>query len=302
MKARYMLFALALAPVTAAAQEPPPRVVERWRTAEPQGRLDAQAWVYNRRSRIGVTVNTRADSTDVIGARIEGVTPGGPAAKAGLRTGDIITKFNGTSLVGSRDRMNDEGTSFPGIRLIELAAKVGPGDTVAVEYRRGKDRRNARLVTVEEPGNVVFRRTPDGNGYVFGEPNIIERRVLPKMGEGNLALTTPGFEVFFGSSLFDLELAPLNEDLGQYFGTSEGVLVIRTPRRGELGLKGGDVITAVDGRKASNPSQLMRILRSYDRDESVKFEILRNRKRETVTGKLDQATGERRPVSELYRN
>ena len=301
MKARYMLFALALAPVTAAAQDPAPRIIERWRTVEPQGKLDAQAWVYNRRGRLGVTVNTRADSTDAIGARIEGVTPGGPAAKAGLRTGDIITKLNGTALVGSRDRMNDDATSFPGIRLIELAAKLAPGDTVAVEYRRGKDRHTARLVTAEESASV-FRMVPDQNGYLFGDPNVIERRVLPRTGEGNLARTTPGFEVFFGSSLFDLELAPLNEDLGQYFGTSEGVLVIRTPKRGQLGLKGGDVIISVDGRKASNPSQLMRILRSYDREESVKFEILRNRKRETVTGKLDQGTGERRPAGQLERN
>jgi hypothetical protein len=41
----------------------------------------------------------------------------------------------------------------------------------------------------------------------------------------------------------------------------------------------------VDGRKPANPSHLLRILRSYDRDESFKIEVLRNRKRETVTAK-----------------
>src|SRR5439155_824137 len=54
------------------------------------------------RGRIGVVVNTtRPDSeADKLGAKLEGVTPGGPAAKAGLKVGDIITKFNGTALAG----------------------------------------------------------------------------------------------------------------------------------------------------------------------------------------------------------
>ena len=32
----------------------------------------------------------------------------------------------------------------------------------------------------------------------------------------------------YGSPLADLELAPLNPDLGQYFGASSGVLVTRS--------------------------------------------------------------------------
>ena len=53
------------------------------------------------RGRIGVVVDTRADvAGDKIGARIEGVTPGGPAADAGLKAGDVVTRFNGTALGG----------------------------------------------------------------------------------------------------------------------------------------------------------------------------------------------------------
>jgi S1-C subfamily serine protease len=96
----------------------------------------------------------------------------------------------------------------------------------------------------------------------------------------------PGREFFAGTPLADLELAPLNPDLGQYFGTDEGVLVVSAPKRSELGLKGGDVVVAVDGRKPTGPSHLMRILRSYDKGETFKMDILRNRKRETVSAKL----------------
>ena len=92
---------------------------------------------------------------------------------------------------------------------------------------------------------------------------------------------------FMTDALGDLELAPLNADLGSYFGTTEGTLVIRVPEGSTLGLKGGDVILSVDGRKPSSPASLMRILRSYEAGESIKLEIIRQKKRETVAGKLD---------------
>src|SRR5918996_4361265 len=112
----------------------------------------------------------------------------------------------------------------------------------------------------------------------------------PRMHVDELMDMGPGerFEFLASSPLGDLELAPLNPDLGQYFGTTEGVLVIRAPKDGTLGLKGGDVVQAVDGRKPSGPSHLLRIMRSYDKGETFKLDILRNRKRQTVTARLGE--------------
>src|SRR2546425_10768861 len=92
--------------------------------------------VTDNRGRIGVVVRTDADpETDKVGAKIEGITPGGPADKAGLKGGDVITKFNGTTLAGVK--AEDEDQSGPGIKLVQLARKLTPDDTVQVEYRRG---------------------------------------------------------------------------------------------------------------------------------------------------------------------
>ena len=91
-----------------------------------------------------------------------------------------------------------------------------------------------------------------------------------------------------GSPLGDLELAPVNEDLGSYFGTSDGVLVINVPKDSKLNLKSGDVILSVDGRKPTSPPHLMRILESYDKNETFRIEVMRNHHRETVTGKLEE--------------
>ena len=246
--------------------------------------------VMNRRARLGIKVNLQARDTDSLGAYVESVSPNGPAAKAGIRSGDVITKLDGRSVLagGRAERQRDEQRSLPGLRLIELAAKLEPADTVAVELLRGKERRTVSLVTENEPD--MFTEGPDGDGHPF-----TMRFFSPDgpgsempMPAGDFMDIGPGerFEFLAGSPLGDLELAPLNPDLGQYFGATEGVLVIRAPKDSSLGLRGGDVVLAVDGRKPASPSHLLRILRSYERGETFKLDILRNRKRETVTAHL----------------
>jgi hypothetical protein len=71
-----------------------------------------------------------------------------------------------------------------------------------------------------------------------------------------------------GAIFEGMELADLSPALGQYFGTSQGVLVIRVPRDGEfLKLQDGDVILSIDGRIPENGSHAARILRSYQSGE-----------------------------------
>jgi S1-C subfamily serine protease len=91
---------------------------------------------------------------------------------------------------------------------------------------------------------------------------------------------------FFVSPWGDLKLVSLNPDLGEYFGTKEGLLVVKAPADSSLPLKGGDVIISIGGRKPSSPEQAMRILRSYDKGETVSIEILRKQKRLTVAWRV----------------
>ncbi len=253
--------ALAAWPAALAAQGTPrpPR--------EPRG----FAYSFNdNRGRIGVVVKSDADSeTDKIGAKIEGVTPGGPAAKAGLKVGDIITKFNGTSLAGAK--AEDEEESGPGNKLVELARGLEPGDTVQLEYRRGSDSKKATLVAERLPQFEVFR---------FPQPPAMAMPRMPVMPDMN-------FE-FFGSPWGDLEVVSLNPDLGEYFGTKEGVLVVKAPADSSLPLKGGDVILSIGGRKPTSPSHAMRILRSYEPRETVALDIMRKQKRVTVSWKVPE--------------
>ena len=237
-------------------------------------------FVMNRRARLGLKVNLRARETDSIGAFVDAVTPNGPAARAGIRSGDIITKVDQKSvLTGGQTVTQDARQSSPGLRLIELAAALEPNDTISLEFRRGKERKTVTLVTTDEP-NILIRGRPDGGrSFAF-------RYAPDEGGAGGPDEIFGAMPFLYGSPLADLELAPLNPDLGQYFGTDSGVLVISAPAESRLGFKGGDVVLSVDGRKAESPSHLLRILRSYGDTEGFKAEVLRNRKRVTVDGRM----------------
>jgi S1-C subfamily serine protease len=282
------IFALTSLPSTGLTQEP-----VRDPGPEPiELRLDRGGdrmiqFVMNRRARLGLKVNLRARSSDSLGAYVDAVTPNGPAAKAGIQSGDIITKVDGKSvLAGGQAEASGERESLPGLRLIELAAKLEPNDTIPVEFRRGKERKTVSVVTADEP-DILFRGEPGGRSFAFRyRPDGPRRMVMPLEDELQGQFGGPPFP--YGSLLADLELAPLNPELGRYFGATEGILVISVPKGSELGLKGGDVVLAVDGRKPATPSHLLRILRSYERGESVKLDILRNGKRETVTGRVGE--------------
>jgi S1-C subfamily serine protease len=242
-----------------------------------------------RRAHLGMNVNLRAGDTDRYGALINSVSPNGPADRAGIRSGDIVVALDDESLFDDEHIVTaDDGSSVPGLRLIALASKLDPDDTINVELRRGDRTLRLSLATESWPTMVSEWRTPEGAwGVRFGEDSLLVEfeKAMPRVRTRVLG---PGGNLFFADPLFDLELAPMNAELGNYFGTTSGVLVISVPEGSGLQLKGGDVVLAVDGRTTENPSHLHRILRSYQSNEQFELSIMRNQKRMTVRGALSR--------------
>src|SRR5438045_9622442 len=115
-------------PATSMTQEArQPRVRARPRVRVETGPLGVYSFSGSR-GRIGVVVDTRADAAgDKIGARIEGVTPGGPAEKASLKARYVITRFNGMALRGAA-RAKAE-TPGPGTKLRDVVPSTETGHT-----------------------------------------------------------------------------------------------------------------------------------------------------------------------------
>jgi S1-C subfamily serine protease len=80
-----------------------------------------------------------------------------------------------------------------------------------------------------------------------------------------------------------LNLVEMNAGLGEYFGTSEGLLVTEAPRDSTIPLRAGDVILTIGGRTPTSEAHAQRILASYAPGETIKVEIMRKKSRQTVS-------------------
>jgi len=272
--------------VAAAAQEPPVRERARDRAE----REFERAFQFSvgpeglhmsvRRGRLGITVDlTRDAARDSIGARVAGVTPGGAADRAGVQTDDIVVRLNGTRLVGGGAAARsggEEDQSPPGLRLIEIASRFDAGDTVRLDLRRDNRPLTVTFQAGESDVDVMVRRF--GDRMSVAVPRL--RELFPQH-EGS-----DQFSIRVGGPFPGLELVRVNPGLAEYFGTSEGLLVVDAPSDSSLGLRAGDVILSIGGRRPTSPAHALRILSTYNAGENVSFEIFRSKRRTTVNGRL----------------
>ena len=285
MRRLLALIILAAVAVPAAAQEPPrpPRPPRDSTVVRSYGYEFGPEGVQiftGRRGRLGVVFDLSADpARDTIGVRITGVTPGGPADKAGVQTGDIVVQLNGTRLAAAsgNDAEDEDVTSRPARRLIDLASRLHTGDTVHLELRR-----DGRPLTV----TLAAARS--------GPEEMAQSMTIRALPRGQMKIPFEGGQMslmFDRAPLADLELVKVNPGLAPYFGTPEGVLVVDAPGDSTLGLKAGDVILAIGGRKPDGPSHAFRILGTYDPGESINFDVMRMKHRISVTGKMPEQRG-----------
>jgi predicted metalloprotease with PDZ domain len=198
------------------------------------------------RALIGVQLDTTGGKD---GARVLSVSPGGPAAEAGIRPGDVIVALNGTEV---------KGEDAPR-QAVKILRDVKPDSKVNVRVLREGTTKDFTVTARPGPGFMAFAR---------GFPP------MPPMALANVG--KPFFMV--QGPLSSMELASLTPQLGKYFGTDKGVLVVRAPPDGALKLEDGDVILSIDGREPTSGSHATRILGSYQPGEKISLRIIRQHK------------------------
>jgi len=215
-----------------------------------------------RRAMLGVNLGAEESGG---GVRVNSVSPGGPAAEAGVKSGDVIVAIEGSKVATGRE-------------LVKVMEDVEPGQKVALELRRdGK------------PVKVTVEARKIDHMFVAGRAVA-----MPDIAIGALPAMPPmhGMEFPGGHWLLeewgDAEFVTLTPGLGRYFGAEKGVLVARAPEDSTLGLQDGDVIVAIGGREPQNSRHAMRILRSYQPGESVEIRVLRDRRAQTLTAKVPE--------------
>ena len=214
---------------------------------------------------LGITIGSDDNGDPAEGVVILGISPGGAAEEAGLRAGDVITAVNDESLTAATSRESNA-------RLLDFMQGVEDGDELMIEYLRNGKAQTVEVAPRPMQGGV-FAFDFDGNDFTI--PDV---QGVPNVQSFNRYVWMSG-----GNGLGDMELVKLTERLGSYFGADEGLLVVRAPQNEELKLQDGDVIQSIDGRKPTSVNHAMRILGSYQSGETVSIEIMRDKRRQTIS-------------------
>ncbi|MFQ5608973.1 MAG: PDZ domain-containing protein [Woeseiaceae bacterium] len=230
--------------------------------------LQRYVYDFSTKPRMGVTIEVTDEGTPVEGVRIIAVTPNSPADEAGLRTGDVLTAVNGETL-------SAENIMEANKILLDFMQGVEEGDTLDVEYLR-----DGKVGKLEVQPRIIGPQAyawagAEGN---FSMPQFPQLHVAPNGLERYRLRFGSGWRGTWG----DMEVVELTEGLGRYFGIDKGLLIISAPDSNAFKLQEGDVILSIDGREPSSVNHCMRILSSYQPGEKLVFNIMRDKKRDTI--------------------
>jgi len=189
---------------------------------------------------LGLSVEDQKDT----GPIVRSVEPDSPAAKAGIKEGDVIIHFNNENILGVQ-------------QLTRLIRETPVGRTVEMRVRRDGREQSVQLTTEASrlPERVRNLQLNLPDVHVLMDQAAQVRRNMPRV-EVSTTFVQSGIRV-----------EQLTDQLKNFFGVqgSGGVLVssVETNSAAEkAGLKAGDVITAIDGKNVRTPSDFSRQMRT----------------------------------------
>ncbi len=189
------------------------------------------------RGRIGVVIDrvTREVAESIglgkpVGALVRQVEAGGPAEKAGVEAGDIITKVDARSVESNVD-------------LPRIIGGIKPGSKANLQvYRRGGYRDLPVIVAELEPEKVAAKKPAEREGA----------KPAPQVGSLGLAL----------ADLTDTQKRDMKLKNGVRVESAEGVAA-------RAGVKEGDVIVTLDNVEVTSVKQFDAAVAKLDKAKSV---------------------------------
>lgn len=204
------------------------------------------------------------------GILVNRVADDSPAAKAGLKQGDVIVSVNGRSVSEPDD-----------LQEAVRAAKVGDRASLVV-VREGKKQtltatlvaRPSEMAWGDDSHRIVIRSSPQMQFDLDHMPDVMG---LPEVGHGRLGV----------------ELQDLNPDLGAYFSVPDGkgalvTSVVEGSAAEQAGIKAGDVIVKIDDNAIEDSDDATTAIRRSE--GATPIEVIRKGKRMTLNATIATRT------------
>lgn len=264
------------------------------------------------RAMLGVILGDVSDE----GISIVGLSPDGPAERAGLKNGDVLVSVRGESLAEADGRVARDV-------IFEVLSEVEDGEEISVGVLRDGKRLDFMVKPEKrEPASwaTLIRLpeaplSPDHPDHPLAPEVIaippIDTVRLAEQAEAMVADFDAMRAVFEGRDYafeFDagalselsadalsqarvmfgppaavgIRFAEINEGLGSYFGADRGVLVLEAPEENPLTLKSGDVVLSVGDSEVHAVSDIFRALRDLDPGDEVQLTIKRAMRDESI--------------------
>jgi serine protease Do len=208
------------------------------------------------------------------GVEVKSVEEDSPAAKAGLKEGDVVLEYNGQSVVG-------------GEQFARLVRETPAGREVKLQVQRNGATQTIAATIGTRPGGYVVH-SDDGNMVIPPIPPFPPMPPMPRMPDMPRSMMT------WRSSTLGIESESLSSQLADYFGVKEGVLVrsvIKDSAADKAGIKAGDVIVKVDDAKVSSPRDITNALRASRTKRTFPVVVVRKQQEMTLTVTLEQRQG-----------
>ena len=201
------------------------------------------------------------------GVLVNDVEENSPAEEAGIKEGDIIIEFDGKAV-------SNTGS------LIRKVRASDPGDEVdMVIVRKGREKRFT--VTI---GDVPKKKSVLDVRKGKKDPSVLK-----------ITEETPGW---LGVHLHDL-----NDQLGEYFGVSDGAGALITEVLEEspaerAGLQAGDVVVAYEGKDIDDVAELKEAVLETEVGREVGITVVREKRSRIIHVEIGEAP--QKYPSELY--
>jgi S1-C subfamily serine protease len=283
MKRRVAL-AVGAAAVVAGCLALGPGAVRAFGASDENPKVEKRVVVHTGGGRLGVSIEDPAG--EARGATVRSVDEGSAAEKAGLKSGDVIVRFDGEAVRSSA-------------QLARLVAETPAGRSVPIEVTRGGATQKL-TATLAEGGRGMRLFGGDGHPFNFALPDFeIEAPELPgappapphaplppRAPHAPKVWTWNGDDGFMfhgltsGPRKLGIEYMEMGEQLAAYFKLSgkSGVLVTSVDADGpaaKAGIKAGDVVTKLGTDAIADSGDLREAVSKAEGGKEVSLTVLR---------------------------